>query len=214
MLRIGLTGGLACGKSTVAEMMAARGAQVIQADAIAHELMSPGQSIYEEVVKRFGREIVNPSDGTIIRSKLAELAFGSGRVQELNRIVHPAVIERQNQWMDEIAKADANAIAVVEAALILEAGVGKRFDKVVVVTCRPEQKIERYAKRTVTGDAGPLAEISARKEAQRRIAAQIPDEEKIKVADFVIDNSGSLENTERQVEAMMSKLRHATSAAN
>jgi dephospho-CoA kinase len=128
--------------------------------------------------------------------------------------VHPAVIERQNQWMDELGRADSDAIAVVEAALILEAGAGKRFDKIVVVTCRPEQKIERYAKRTVASDGGPLAEISARKEAQRRIAAQIPDEEKIKVADFVIDNSGSLEHTERQVDAMMARLRHATSAAH
>ncbi len=214
MLRIGLTGGLACGKSTVAKMMSDRGAQVIQADAIAHELMSPGQPVYEEAVKRFGPEIVNSSDGTIIRSKLAELAFGSGRVQELNAVVHPAVIERQNQWMDGLGKSDPNVIAVVEAALILEAGVGKRFDKIVVVTCKPEQKIERYAKRTITAESGPLAEISARKEAQRRIAAQIPDEEKIKAADFVIDNSGSLENTERQVDAMMKTLRHATSAVH
>jgi dephospho-CoA kinase len=211
MLRVGLTGGLACGKSTVGRMMAARGAHVIQADAIAHELMSPGQEVYAEVVRRFGPDIVNPSDKTIIRAKLAELAFGSGRVQELNHIVHPAVIERQDQWMDELGTRDPDSIAVVEAALILEAGAGKRFDKIVVVTCRPEQKIERFVQRTITVASGPLARVSARKEAQRRIAAQIPDEEKIKVADFVIDNSGSLESTERQVDAMMAQLRHATS---
>jgi dephospho-CoA kinase len=214
MLRIGLTGGLACGKSTVGKMMEARGAHVMQADTIAHELMSPGQKVYDDVVRLFGPSIVNPSDGTIIRSKLAELVFQGGRVQELNGVVHPAVIESQTLWMDALGKSDPEAFAVVEAALILEAGAGKRFDKIVVVTCKPEQKIERYAARTVTPDSGPLAEISARKEAQRRIAAQIPDAEKIKVADFVIDNSGSLAHTERQVDAMMAKLRQTSSAVH
>jgi dephospho-CoA kinase len=213
MLRIGLTGGLACGKSTVGKMMACRGAHVIEADAIAHQLMAPGQKVYGEVVRLFGPDIVNPSDGTIIRAKLAELAFGGGRVPELNALVHPAVIERQDEWMDALGQSDPDGIAVVEAALILEAQAGKRFDKIVVVTCRPEQKVERYLRRTITADSGPLAEISARKEAQRRMAAQISDEEKIKFADFVIDNSGSLEITERQVDAMMTTLRHAASAA-
>jgi dephospho-CoA kinase len=200
---VGLTGGLACGKSTVGELMAARGAHVIEADKVAHQLMSPGQAVYEEVVRLFGREIVNESDGTINRPKLAEIAFGSGRIEELNRIVHPAVIEHQLRWMDELAAKDPHAIAVWEAALILEADVRGRFDKLVVVTCKPEQKIERFVHRALKTSDGPFAEISARQEAQRRIEAQKSDEEKIKAADYVIDTSGSVANTEKQVEKLM-----------
>jgi dephospho-CoA kinase len=207
VLRVGLTGGLACGKSTVAQMMAERGAYVIEADKVAHQLMSPGQPVYEEVVRLFGREIVNQSDGNINRSRLAEIAFGSGRIEELNRIVHPAVIEHQLKWMDELGAKDPRAIAVWEAALILEADVRGRFDKLVVVSCDAEQKIERYVHRALKSSDGPLAEIAARKEAQRRIAAQKSDEEKIKVADYVIDTSGSVANTEKQVEKLMSELK-------
>jgi dephospho-CoA kinase len=206
MLRVGLTGGLACGKSTVGEMMAKRGARVIQADKVAHELMSPGQRVYGEVVRLFGAAIVNP-DGTIDRAKLAEATFGSGRIKELNAIVHPAVIEHQQQWMEKLEKQDWKAIAVWEAALILEADVCGRFDKLVVVTCPKEKKIARWVKRTTPPDAGPLAVIAARKEADRRIAAQIPDAEKVKSADYVVDNGGSLSATELQVEKLMRELK-------
>jgi dephospho-CoA kinase len=206
VLRVGLTGGLGAGKSTVGEMMAARGAYVVQADKVAHELMSPGQPVYDEVVRLFGRDIVNPSDGQIIRAKLAEAAFGTGRIQELNAVVHPAVIAHQQHWMEELARRDPRAIAVWEAALILEADVRGRFDKLVVVTCPKEKKIDRYVRRVLSADAGPFAEITTRKEAERRIAAQMPDEEKIKVADYVIDNGGSLAATERQVERLMKQL--------
>jgi len=202
LLRIGLTGGLGCGKTTVASMMAARGAHVIQADHIAHQLMQPGQEVYTAVVRHFGGGIVQP-DGMIDRGKLAEAAFGGGRVEELNRLVHPAVIAYQQEWMQRIEEQEPQAIAVVEAALILEAGVNGRFDRLVVVTCPKEQKIERYAQR-IAAQGGDLKE--ARAEAERRIAAQMPDEEKIKVADYVIDNSGPLTATQRQVEAFMDKL--------
>ena len=207
MLRVGLTGGLGAGKTTVGEMMAARGAHVVYADKVAHELMSPGQPVYDEVVRLFGPGIVNPADGQIVRARLAEAAFGSGRVQELNAAVHPAVIAHQQQWMDELSGRDPHAIAVWEAALILEADVGGRFDKLVVVTCPKGKKIERYISRVLARDAGPLAEITARKEAERRIAAQMPDEEKVKVADYVIDNGGSLAATEQQVESLMKQLK-------
>src|SRR5262245_6048978 len=109
MIRVGLTGGLACGKTTVGKMMESQGAHLLQADLVAHELMSPGQPVYDEVVRLFGREIVK-SDRTIDRAKLAEAAFGHGRVAELNAIVHPAVIARQNEWMATIADRDPNAI--------------------------------------------------------------------------------------------------------
>jgi dephospho-CoA kinase len=188
-------------------MMAARGAYVVQADKVAHELMSPGQPVYDEVVKRFGPEIVNHSDGQIVRARLAEVAFGSGRIQELNAIVHPRVIAHQQQWMDELSARDPHAIAVWEAALILEADVHNRFDKLVVVTCPADKKIDRYVRRVLSPDAGPFAEITARKEAERRIAAQMPDEDKVKVSDYVIDNGGSLAATEQQVDKLMKKLR-------
>lgn len=206
LLRIGLTGGIACGKTVVGEMFVKLGAHLIQADQVAHWLMHPGQGVYEEVVRRFGREILNP-DGSINRPKLAEAAFGnpasgsSPRVKELNALVHPAVVRHENEWMEEIGERDPHAIAIVEAALILEAGVAERFDHLIVVTCLPEQRVERFARRQ------RISEDSARAEVTRRMAAQIPDEEKIKVADFVIDNSGSLEVTEAQVRQMFATLR-------
>jgi dephospho-CoA kinase len=209
-LRVGLTGGLACGKSTVGAMMVAHGAHLIQADTIAHELMRPGQPVYDEVVRHFGTEIVQ-SDGTIDRAKLAQLAFGSGRIQELNRIVHPAVIQYQQDWMAKLEQQYPGSIVVVEAALIFEAGVNNRFDKLVVVTCSPEQKIERYVGR-VTQRENTDAAI-ARAEAERRLTAQLPDDEKVKAADFVIDNSGDLVETEAQVKALMQNLRAASAAS-
>jgi len=206
LLKVGLTGGIASGKSVVGEMFAKLGAHLVLADAVAHELMQPGQAVYDEVVRRFGREILE-RDGTINRRRLAESAFGtpgSGslpRVKELNAIVHPAVIARQDAWAAEIGRQHPDAVAIVEAALILEAGVAGRFDRLIVVTCRPDQRIQRFARRL------GIPEDAARAEVTRRMAAQIPDEEKIKAADFVIDNSGSLEATEQQVRDVFAALR-------
>ena len=204
MLRVGLTGGIASGKSAVGEMFVKRGAYLIQSDAVGHSLMQPGQAVYEEVVRRFGREIVN-ADGTVNRTRLAEAAFGTPggappRVKELNAIVHPAVIAHENQWMEEIGRREPKAIAIVEAALILEASAAGRFDRLIVVTCHPEQRILRYSRRH------GISEDAARAEVTRRMAAQIPDEEKVKAADFVIDNSGSLAATEEQVERVFAEL--------
>lgn len=200
MLKVGLTGGVACGKSTVGEMFVARGAKLIKADEIAHRLMRPGQPVYREVVQHFGRGIVH-EDGTIDRHKLAQAAFGGGRVEELNRLVHPAVIAHQERWMEEEAARHRDAVVIVEAALILEAGVQKRFDKIIMVTCRPEQKAARFAERQgITDDA-------ARQEVEQRQAAQRSDKEKIRAADYVIDNSGSLAETERQVEKVFRELK-------
>ena len=208
VLKLGLTGGIASGKSAVGEMFVKRGAHLIQSDAVAHALMQPGCAVYQEVVRRFGREILNP-DGSINRPRLAEAAFSTPggappRVHELNEIVHPAVIAHENKWMEEIGQRDPNAIAIVEAALILEAKAAGRFDRLVVVTCHPEQRILRYARRL------GIAEEAARAEVTRRAAAQIPDEEKIKAADFVIDNSGSLDATEQQVRRVFAALRRKT----
>lgn len=202
MLKLGLTGGIACGKSTVGEMLRARGAHIIQADLVAHDLMQPGQAVYDEIVRCFGQEIL-AADGTIDRAKLAQVAFApdAPRVAELNQIVHPAVLEYQQRWLRDMELRDPNGVAVVEAALILEAGARKQFDKIIVVTCRPEQKVERLALRL------NIAVADAEKEVARRSAAQMSDEEKIRQADFVIDNSGSLEELDRKVEELWRELR-------
>jgi dephospho-CoA kinase len=200
MIKLGLTGGIASGKSAVGEMFVKLGAHLIQADTIAHWLMEPGRPVYEEVIRKFGTGILS-SDGTINRPKLAEAAFGaSPRVKELNAIVHPAVIAHENEWMKDIGGRHPKAIAIVEAALILEAGTADRFDYLAVVTCRPEQRVERLARRL------GISEESAQAEVARRMAAQVSDDEKVKAADFVIDNSGVLDETERQVREVFSTL--------
>jgi dephospho-CoA kinase len=200
MLRAGLTGGIACGKSSVAKMFAELGVYVIQSDQIAHELYRPGRPVYAEVIQRVGNSIVKP-DGEIDRAKLAAIAFGENRIEELNRIVHPAVIEHQSKWIFEIASKEPDAIAMIEAALIFEAGTNTRFEKMIVVTCEPEQKVARFARR-----AG-IDEAAARAEVERRTKAQWPDEEKIKRADYLIDNSGPLEQTQAQVKKIFAELK-------
>lgn len=200
MLSVGLTGGIACGKSTVGKLFSDLGAHVIEADTIAHELYLPGGPVYAELIAKFGADIVKPT-GEIDRARLASLAFDGGRIEELNKIVHPAVLKRQEQWIQQVGNKDPYAIAMVEAALILEAGARGRFDKIIVVTCRPQQKVLRYANRT------GLPEPAARAEVERRSKAQMTDDEKVRRADFVIDNSGPLELTRQQVERIYSELK-------
>jgi dephospho-CoA kinase len=216
MLKVGLTGGIASGKSVVGEMFVGLGAYLVQADRIAHSLMLPGEPVYNEVVRHFGREILNP-DGSVNRARLAELAFGpagnqgndidddqvrqGSRIEGLNRIVHPVVIRSQEAWMEEVGRNHRHAVAIVEAALILEAGAGATFDRLVVVTCSAEQRAARFAARQ------KIDLEAARKEVARRMAAQLPDEAKIKAADYVIDNSGALEQTRAEVEKAWEKLR-------
>jgi dephospho-CoA kinase len=202
VLRVGLTGGMGCGKTTVAEMLRRRGAHVLLADTLAHEFMQPGKPQYHQIVQRFGRGILD-QDGTIDRSKLAALAFAQPgpRIAELNAILHPAVMERQQQWMDEVERGDPRGVAVVEAALLLEAGGDKYFDKIVVVSCKSELKAGRVAQRLGIG------EIAAAVELKRRSAAQWPDARKQEVADYVIDNSGGREQTEAQVGKLFAELK-------
>jgi len=208
LLKVGLTGGMSSGKSVVGEMFVMLGAHLIQSDIVAHQLMQPGEPVYQRVVDRFGTSVLNP-DKSLNRARLAELAFGQPRrIEELNNIVHPAVIERENRWMDDIAKTYPHAIAIVEAALILEAGGERRFDRLVVVTCRPEQRAERWAKKT-----GVDLE-TAKREVIRRMAAQLPDEQKIEVADYVIDNSGSLVATREKVREVYEKLHDEEQSRN
>lgn len=201
VLKIGLTGGIASGKSLVSKMFVDLGAHCIDADDIAHELVRPGEKVYDEVVQQFGSKILNP-DKTVNRAKLAELAFDKRkpRIYELNRLMHPEVINRYESWMEDIRRRDADAVAILEAALVLEAGLRKRFDRIIVVTCKPQQRIERWAQRF------NLDAETAKAEVTRRMMAQAPDEAKIQAADYVIDNSGTVEETRKQVEKVYEAL--------
>src|SRR6202011_4245800 len=193
-------------------MFVALGARLVQADRIAHSLMQPGEAVYNEVVRHFGREILN-RDGSVNREKLAEAAFGpanaaggklASRIEELNRIVHPVVIRSQDAWMREMGRQDPHAVAIVEAALILEAGAGGHFDRLIVVTCNEEQRVARFAARQ------QIDLEAARKEVERRMATQWTDEEKIKAADYVIDNSGTLDESREQVLRVWQQLRSSS----
>jgi len=209
MLRVGLTGGLGSGKTTVAAIFRSLGVHVIEADAVGRELMSPGQPVYRAIVEHFGPEVVR-ADKTLDRHRLADLAFRHNRLLELNRIVHPAVIAAQQEWAERIFAQDPNAIAMVESALIFEAdaqgsapGWRRRFDRVILVTAPYEVKIARYVARMSQG-ATSARDIEA--DARSRLAAQIPDSEKIPLADYVIHNDESLEDIHRQVERIFAEL--------
>lgn len=213
MLRVGLTGGLASGKSTVALQFRERGLHVLFADALAHELMQPERPVYHEVIRVFGSDILSAGKGSPIdRAKLAKKAFAAGasRIAELNAIVHPAVIRAQEEWMAEVAVRDPHGIAVVEAALLYEAHAEEQFDKMVVVVAPKELRIARYAERVISGVEGPERERrlrDAQADAARRIAAQISDEVKRDKADFVIDNGGSLAELAAQTDQVITGLR-------
>ena len=218
MLRAGLTGGLGSGKSTVAAMLRELGAQVIEADALGREMMEPGQTVYAEIVRHFGSQVVS-HDGRLNRARLAELAFREGRLQELNAIVHPPVIEAQARWMDYIFARDPSAIAVIESALIFEAVrdalamSGKdspladwrsRIDRIIVVTAPDDLKIARYAARVAPGMADRAAiEVDAR----NRLSHQVPDAEKAAQADYVLDNSGDIAALREQVLGLWPRLK-------
>ena len=211
MLRTGLTGGLGSGKTAVAAIFRSLGAHVIEADAVGRELMSPGHSVYDEIVQRFGPQVVR-ADGTLNRRLLADLVFRQNRLAELNQIVHPPVIAAQQQWAEQIFSQDPDAVTIVESALIFEAdqqgsapGWRRRFDKIILVTAPEQQRIARYVDRMAQlPDAPSRAELEA--EAHRRIAAQIPDEKKIPLVDYVIRNDGALDNTRREVERIFAEL--------
>jgi len=201
MLKVGLTGGVACGKTTVGEMFVALGAHLALADQIAHELMQPGQEVYRAVVDAFGGEILN-DDGTINRPKLADAVFPTGRIAELNAIVHPTVIDAQEEWMRSIFHQNPKAIAIVEAALLLESGSWQHFDRLITVVCHLDQKIERFARRHEM----PLDVAGA--EVERRQKVQASDEDKQRVSQYVIDNSGSLDKTREQVNRIWIELKN------
>ena len=218
MLRVGLTGGLGSGKSTVAGYLRELGAQIVEADQLGRTLMEPGQQVYDEIVDAFGPEVVT-SDGHLNRARLAELAFQGGRLNELNAIVHPAVIALQREWMDAVFARDPAAVAVVESALIFEvqrdarargekesvlADWRRRLDRVIVVTAPDELKIARYAARI---SQSPASRSDAEADARLRLYHQIPDSEKAARADYVLDNRGDVTALRGQVEALWQRLK-------
>jgi dephospho-CoA kinase len=193
----GLTGGIACGKSTVARFLEALGAKVIDADGLSRELLQPSNPIYYKVVAHFGQEILKPG-GEIDRGRLGSIVFADPqKLSELTSIVHPSLIARLGELAKELRSRHPRAVIVVDAALIYEAGVADRFAKIVVAWCRPEQQIERLIAKTGV----------SRQEALRRMGCQLPTEEKRRRADYVIDCSGSLEETRAQVEALYPEIK-------
>ena len=196
MLRVGLTGGIACGKTTVAALMRELCCHVFDADRLAHQLTEPGQPAYEEVVREFGAVILR-SDKRVDRARLAAIVFADrAKLLKLNAIVHPRVIAEQERQLAALQSKEPGAIAVIEAALLIEAGYPKSLDYLVVVLCRPDQQLERLLVRGLS-----------RTEAEQRIAAQLPLDQKLALAYDQIDCSGTLDHTRLQVEELVGRLR-------
>ncbi len=215
MLRVGLTGGLSSGKSAVAHRFAELGAHVLYADEIGRELMQPGQEVYAQIVAKFGPGVVT-ADGLLDRALLARIAFGNGRIEELNAIVHPATIASQVATVEKIAEGDPGAVVIVESALIFETKYGgedgwhRRFDKIVLVRAAEELKIARFVARASSNRTlNDKARQALEAEARRRLAQQIGDDWKAAHSDYVLDNDGSPEQLQAQVEALWPKLRNA-----
>jgi dephospho-CoA kinase len=197
MVKVGLTGGLACGKTFVGDALAGFGCYLIRADELGHEVLSPGGSAFEPAIREFGPEILGP-DRLIDRRKLAARVFDDPQaLSRLNALVHPAVIRREEQLIAEFAARQPKGIAVVEAAILIETGSFRRFDRLILVTCTEEQQFERAMHRDGVGEA----------EVRSRLSRQMPLQEKRKFADFVIDSSGSKEDTLRQTREVYEQLR-------
>ncbi len=199
MLRLGLTGGIASGKSAVAAMLREMGFAVLDADSLAHRLIERGQPAHDEILREFGPAITDAS-GSINRVQLANVVFADrAKLDCLNAIVHPRVADVVFRQFDEWERNGVRDAAFVEAALLIEAGLDKKLDGLIVAWCKPEQQLERLVARGLT-----------EAEARRRIAAQLSVEEKLRHATEKIDCSGSLEETRRQVAALAAKFRRQT----
>jgi dephospho-CoA kinase len=189
MLKVGLTGSIAVGKSYVLSILRELGCVTFDADKIAHSVMEPGRAAYEDVVREFGREVL-ANDGTIDRVKLGAIVFASAeRRDRLNQIAHPRVIEEQNRLLAEAEAANPDAIVVIDAALMIESGGYKRFDKLIVIYCDRESQVERLMNRNQI----------TREDAERRIAAQMSSEEKRRYGDYEVNTSGTMEETRQRV---------------
>lgn len=212
MLRVGLTGDLGSGKSTVARMFAERGAEVLSSDEMGRAMMQPGQPVYAAIVERFGREVV-AGDGSLDRGALARLAFGDGRVEELNAIVHPAVIAEQARQIETLVRKDPDAIVIVESALLFTTkhnDSGKswqdRFDRIVLVTAPEEQKIARFVERAAAGRLlEPQERARLEADAHSRLAMQTANDAHAAEC-IVIRNDGDLVALLQRVGAVWREL--------
>jgi dephospho-CoA kinase len=197
MLKVGLTGSIAVGKSYVVSVLQELGCVTFDADKIAHSVMQPGASAYEDVVHEFGEGVL-ADDRTIDRVKLGAIVFADAlRRQRLNAIVHPRVMGEQNRLLAEAEAANPDGIAIIDAALMIESGGYKRFDKLIVVFCDRETQVERLMKRNQI----------TREDAERRIAAQMSSDEKRKYADYEIDTTGTMNETRERVKEVYKILR-------
>jgi dephospho-CoA kinase len=200
MLRVGLTGSIGVGKSYVSSVLLELGCHVVDADHTAREVVIPGAPGLEAVVAAFGSEVLR-EDGTLDRAKLGGIVFPDQKKRELlNSILHPFIIARQDELLDEWEKEDPSGIGVIDAALIIESGGYKRLDKLIVVHCRPEVQLERLMTRDGLSQA----------EARQRVAAQMPQEEKCKYADYLIDTSEGFDSTREQTTKVLKQLRELT----
>ena len=196
MLKVGLTGSIAVGKSFVLGVLAELGCRILDADATAREVVAPGTPGLNAVVSAFGDEIVR-EDGTLDRTKLGAIVFSDEEKRRLlNSILHPFIIAAQDDQIRRWEMEDSHGIAVIDAALMIESGGYRRFDKLIVVHCRPEVQLERLISRDGLSP----------QEAERRIAAQMSQEEKVKHADFLIDTSEGFESARKQTEAVFRQL--------
>lgn len=196
MLTVGLTGGIAVGKSTVMRTFAELGAVCFDADAIARSVVEPGRPALAAVVRAFGPSVL-AEDGTLDRAALGEIVFSNPeRRRELESILHPPIIAEQDRLIDEVRASRPDAIVIVDAALMIESGGYRRFDQLVVVHCAPEVQRQRLMARNGI----------APEEADRRIAAQMPQDEKLKYATLAIDTGGTLDDTRQRTEAAWREL--------
>ncbi len=196
MINAGLTGSIAVGKTFVCNVLRELGCHVLDADRTAREVVEPGTDGLRLVVEHFGEGILNPN-GELDRKKLGSIVFADKeKLELLNSIIHPLVIDKQDEWLREMEAADPNGIAIVDAALMIESGGYRRFDKLIVVWCQPDLQIARLIERDKLSED----------EAKRRIASQMPQDEKKKYADILIDTSGTREETAERTKAVFRKL--------
>ena len=196
MLKVGLTGGYATGKSFVAQELERLGCHIIYADRLGHEVLLPDGEAYIPVVAEFGRQILD-DDGRIDRKKLAGLVFDdAGRLKTLTGFVHPAVFRLEQSLLDNFAALDPLGISVIEAAILIEANRTDFFDKIILTVCDPEVQIARAMRR----------DNATREQVAARVSNQMPEEEKRKHANFIVDTSGTKQQTSAQVEAMHTEL--------
>jgi dephospho-CoA kinase len=197
MVLVGLTGGIATGKSTVSRLFVDCGARLIDADVLAREVVTPRQPALRKIAETFGREMLRP-DGTLDRDRLGKVVFGDPKeLEKLNVIVHPYVAVAQEQRSREITGKDPHAVIVYDAALLIEAGAHTRMDKVIVVTADEQTQLARLKAR----------DHLSTEEAKRRIAAQMPLAEKAKVADYVIDGTLPLEQLRKEIQRIYDELK-------